>query len=148
MLFSSKNKMQAIIGSQFPKVVIPKIDEAKSSISLIVFDWRWYPNDPGNPVQLFNQALVRAVRRGVAVKAVANFGDIVKTLKAVGVQAKKLETKNLVHAKMIVIDEKLVIVGSHNITTPAFTTNYEVSTMFESEEAAKEYTNFFNNLWQ
>jgi len=140
--------MQAIIGKQFPKIIIPKIDEAKQSIKIIVFDWRWYANDPGNPVQLFNQALVRAVRRGVVVKAVANFPDIVKTLQAVGVEAKKLTTKNLVHAKMIIVDEKIVVVGSHNISVPAFTTNYEVSTMFEDEQAAKEYSQFFDSVWQ
>ena len=140
--------MQAIIGKQFPKIIIPKIDEAKQSIKIIVFDWRWYANDPGNPVQLFNQALVRAVRRGVLVKAVANFPDIVKTLQAVGVEAKKLTTKNLVHAKMIIVDEKIVVVGSHNISVPAFTTNYEVSTMFEDEQAAKEYSQFFDSVWQ
>jgi len=139
--------MQAIIGKQFPKIVIPKIDEAKKSICIVVFDWRWYPNDPGNPVQLFNQALVRAVRRGVVVKAIANFPDIVKTLEKVGVQAKKLRTENLVHAKMIIIDEKIVVVGSHNITVPAFTTNYEVSTMFEDPVSAKPYADFFQSLF-
>ena len=139
--------MQAIIGKQYPKIVIPKIDEAKKSIDIIMFDWRWYPNDPGASVQLFNQALVRAGRRGVNVRAITNFGDIVKTLEKVGVKAKKLQSKNLVHAKIIIIDESIVIIGSHNFTQNAFNMNFEISCMFENSDNAKEYLQYFNNLW-
>jgi len=139
--------MQAIIGKQYPKIVIPKIDEAKKSIDIIMFDWRWYPNDPGASVQLFNQALVRAGRRGVNVRAITNFGDIVKTLEKVGVKAKKLRSKNLVHAKIIIIDESIVIIGSHNFTQNAFNMNFEISCMFENSDNAKEYLQYFNNLW-
>jgi len=139
--------MQAIIGKQYPKIVIPKIDEAKKSIDIIMFDWRWYPNDPGASVQLFNQSLVRAGRRGVNVRAITNFGDIVKTLEKVGVKAKKLRSKNLVHAKIIIIDESIVIIGSHNFTQNAFNMNFEISCMFENSDNAKEYLQYFNNLW-
>lgn len=139
--------MEAIIGKQFPKVVIPLIENAKSSIKVVVFDWRWYPNDPANPVQLFNQAIVRAVRRGVRVEAVANSEEIINTLKSVGCQAKKLLSKNLVHAKLMVIDEKIVIIGSHNYTQSAFSMNHEISAMFGDCETAKQFLQFFDSLW-
>jgi len=139
--------MEAIIGKQFPKVVIPLIENAKSSIKVVVFDWRWYPNDPANPVQLFNQAIVRAVRRGVRVEAVANSEEIINTLKSVGCQAKKLLSKNLVHAKLMVIDEKIVIIGSHNYTQSAFSMNHEISAMFVDCETAKQFLQFFDSLW-
>ena len=140
--------MQAIIGKQFPKIIIPKIDEAKQSIKIIVFDWRWYANDPGNPVQLFNQALVRAVRRGVRVQAVVNYPTLVETLKKIGVEAKKISSTNLVHAKLIIIDDTACIVGSHNFSVPAFTTNFEVSLFCDIIEIAEELSKFFDSLWQ
>ena len=52
---------KAIIGAEFPKVLISKIDNAKTSIKIVVFDWRWYPNDMGNPCQLFNQSIVEVM---------------------------------------------------------------------------------------
>jgi phosphatidylserine/phosphatidylglycerophosphate/cardiolipin synthase-like enzyme len=140
--------MQAIIGSEFPKIVIPLIDHAKNSIKIVVFDWRWYPNSPGNPVQLFNQAIIRAVNRGVSVLAIANSSDIVDTLQSVGVKAKKLTTKNLVHAKMMIIDGQIVVVGSHNYTQNAFTMNHEISMMHDDIEAANGFIDFFKTLWQ
>lgn len=139
--------MQPIIGKQFPDIVIPKIESAKHSIKIVVFDWRWYPNEPGNPVQLFNQAIVRAVRRGVAVSAIVNNTEIVNTLKQIGCNAKKLVTKNLVHAKLMIIDEKIIVIGSHNYTQSAFTMNYEISSLYDDTETAKNFLSFFNNLF-
>ncbi len=140
--------MQAIIGKQFPKVLIPLIDNAKSSIKIVVFDWRWYPSDSANPVQLFNQSLVRASRRGVHIYAIANSSEVIAILNSVGVQAKKLVTKSLVHAKMIIIDDRIVVVGSHNYTQYAFTMNHEISALYDDENSAKGFLEFFNSLYQ
>jgi hypothetical protein len=48
------------------------IDHLVEVLLLIKFDWRWYPQNPGSPVQLFNQAIARAIKRGVIVRAIAN----------------------------------------------------------------------------
>jgi phosphatidylserine/phosphatidylglycerophosphate/cardiolipin synthase-like enzyme len=142
----STTKTQAIIGGQFPKIVIPKIDEAKISIKIVVFDWRWYPNDMGNPCQLFNQSIVRAVGRGVRVSVVTNNSDILATLKEIGATAQKLITKNLVHAKLMIIDDKILILGSHNYTQSAFTMNYEVSILLDNPDNLGDFINYFKTL--
>ena len=139
--------MQPIIGKEFPNKVIPLIDQAKTSIDIVVFDWRWYPQNPGSPVQLFNQALVRAVRRGVKVRAIANNNEIISTLKNVGVEAKKLLTPKLVHVKLMVIDGQKVILGSHNYTESAFQMNYELSVLLDQVGPDNQFLEFFNNLY-
>ena len=139
--------METIIGKEFPQKVIPRIDEAKKTIDIIVFDWRWYPQELGAPVQLFNQAIVRAVRRGVSARIIANSQDIITTLKQVGCQVKKLEFKNLVHCKLMIIDSEIFIIGSHNYTQSAFQMNLELSVLLESPDNKESILNFFNNLW-
>ena len=139
--------IETIIGRQFPTKVIPLIDNASKSIDVIVFDWRWYPQDPGASVQLFNQAIVRAVRRGVKVRVIANNAEIVNILNELGCQAKKLASKNLVHAKMMLIDAEIVIVGSHNYTQSAFQMNYELSVILDKPENISDYFSFFDNLY-
>ncbi len=139
--------METIIGNQFPKKVIPLIENARKSIDIIVFDWRWYPQDPGAQVQLFNQAIVRAVRRGVKVRAIANNDEIVRILNSVGCEAKRLLTEKLVHAKMMIIDDEIVIVGSHNYTQSAFHMNLELSVILDNLEKISDFKNFFQNLY-
>lgn len=138
--------MDVVIGVDFPKKVIPLFDIAKSEIKIIVFDWRWYPNDPSSPVQLFNQAIVRAVKRGVVVTALVNSNAIEQQLKNVGVAVKVCNTKKLMHAKMIIIDDKIVVVGSHNYTQNAFSMNHELSVILDGEFDVFPFANFFTSL--
>ena len=139
--------MQAIIGKQFPDKVIPLIENAKNSIKIVVFDWRWYPNDPANPVQLFNQAIIRAKRRGVDVKVITNINEIIKILSNEKIEAKKPLTPKLIHSKMMIIDDKILIIGSHNYTQSAFTMNHEASVVIESESELADFIKYFDNLY-
>jgi phosphatidylserine/phosphatidylglycerophosphate/cardiolipin synthase-like enzyme len=140
--------MESIIGKEFPQKVIPLIEYAKHSIKIVVFDWRWYPNDPANPVQLFNQAIIRAKRRGLKIQVIGNCDEIIKILKEQGIEAKKAMTKNLVHAKMMIFDDKDLVIGSHNFSQNAFTMNYEISTYIPDCPDVENYLRFFDSLWQ
>ena len=139
--------METIIGKEFPQKVIPLIENAKKTMDIIVFDWRWYPQDPGAQCQLFNQAIIRATRRGVTVRAIANNDEIVRILNQNGCQAKKLLTKRLVHCKIMIIDGGTVITGSHNYTESAFQMNLELSVILDGVEKIAEFSNFFTNLF-
>ena len=139
--------MESIIGKQFPAKVIPLIDNAKQSIDIVVFDWRWYADNPANPVQLFNHAIVRAVRRGVVVRAIANSNDIISVLNSVGVKAKKPATPNLIHSKIIIIDNETMVIGSHNYSQSAFTMNHEASIIIKGAENILNFNNYFSNLY-
>ena len=140
--------METIIGKEFPKKVIPLIDSAKRSINTVVFDWRWYPNDAGCPTQLFNQALVRASRRGVKIQAVVNNDSVVNILNSVGILARHVTLKNLIHAKLMIIDDSVVVIGSHNYTQNAFSVNQEISVILPIDETMRDFFNFFQSLWQ
>jgi len=139
--------METISGRQFPKKVIPLIEAAKNTLDIVVFDWRWYPFDPGASVQLFNQAIVRAIRRGVKVRAIANNDQIVAILLKEGAQAKRLTTSNLLHCKLMIFDEAKVVIGSHNYTQNAFETNFELSVALDIPAGCLDFFNFFNALW-
>jgi len=140
--------MEILIGREFYQKVVPLIEKAKNSIYIIVFDWRWYVGGLGSYIQNFNQAIVRAARRGVKVKAVVNTERIAQILRDLGIESKKASTMNLVHCKVMIIDEEIAIVGSHNYTESALTTNYEVSVMIKGRENISRLIEFFNNLYE
>ena len=146
-LKKTMTQVKVIIGKEFPERVIPLINSAVSSIDVIVFDWRWYPQDPGASVQLFNQAILRAIRRGVKIRVIANNDEIVRVLKNEGCETKRLVTKSLVHCKVMIIDKKIMITGSHNYTESAFQMNLELSVVLDDKLAIDQSLVFFNNLF-
>lgn len=139
--------MDVIVGKNFPDKVIPLIDSATQSIKVVVFDWRWYPSDVANPVQLFNQSIIRAVRRGVKVQVIVNSIDVVRFLRSQGCEVKHGVSQNLVHAKMVIFDDKHVVMGSHNYTQNAFTQNHEISVLLPDCSQAQDFIAFFNSLF-
>lgn len=140
-------KVQAIIGSEFPDKVIPLIRKAQGSISILVFDWRWYPDSPESPVQIFNQAIVQAKLRGVTIKVIANHLDIVDRLKRLKIDARKAFSKTLVHSKLMIIDETVCVLGSHNYTASAFNKNFECSVIITGQEEVAPFLNYFNKIF-
>lgn len=138
---------ETIIGAEYPEKVGKLVDTAKHSIDILMFDWRWYKNDPFHPLQIFNQKLVRAVRRGVKIRVITNFAELVDTLNTLGFYAKTWPQKNLLHAKLIIIDREIIIQGSHNLTGNAFCSNIEISHITQNETSAKTFTDYFENIW-
>jgi len=139
--------IQSIIGHEFADAVFPLIGAAKSSIDIIAYDWRWYPKDPGNLVQLFTTLLIKKAKLGVNVRAVLNYGGIVYLLRQNGIAARQKRFSKFLHAKLILIDDDITIIGSHNLTLSAFLHNQECSVVIYDKELNLTFKKFFETLW-
>jgi len=137
----------AIIAQQYPRVVIPLIEQAEESIRAVVFDWRVYPTQPGHAVTLFNQAIARAVKRGVDVRVLVANDGVAQQLRAHGLNVRRLHSKKLLHTKMIILDDTRVVIGSHNFTQSAFTLNEEASVLVEMPQKDNSFAKYFDALW-
>ena len=139
--------METIIGKEFPNKVIPLIQKAKISIEIIVYDWRWYPNEPGINIQKFNNEIINAAKRNITVRVIAEPEKTRQILNQNRVEAKKLISKKTIHTKLMLIDKEITIIGSHNYTKNAFNLNEEVSIITDDKETIDRLKKYFNNLW-
>ncbi len=137
----------AIIAQDFPRVVIPVIENAKESISIIIFDWRWYPSIQGSQVSKFNRAICEAVKRGVVVRCLVNNRDVEGRLLSAGCQARLLHSKKLLHTKMLLVDDVKLVIGSHNYTQSAFSANEEASVLVTMPDRDNNFVKYFTALW-
>ena len=139
--------MNLIVGKEYSKKVIPLIEQAKSSIFIVVYDWRWYPDQVGSAIQKFNNAILISARKKKKVKVITNRPYINTILSTLGIEVRKVNTKRTLHTKLMIIDGKIAILGSHNYTMNAFTINHEISLILQDEEIVKRLVLYFNNLW-
>lgn len=137
-------KIEIAISREFPQKVIPLIERAKKSIAIIVYDWLWYPDQIGANIQLFNNAIIRANNRGIEVRVCVNKRLIAEILRRAGVQVKRLQSSKSLHVKLMIIDNEITIIGSHNYTKNAFNINYEASVILRDEETARKFKEYFN----
>ena len=138
---------QIIIGKEFVNKVVPLIERAKESIKIIVFDWRLYQHDPSNPVSKLVLALKGAIERGVRVQVLLS-NDLVRAqLSTLGFECKRLYSDKLVHAKIMLIDDRVAVIGSHNYTQNAFQMNLEVSVALDLYTRDNDLKEYFDHIW-
>ncbi len=88
-----------------------------------------------------------ANRKGVEVKAVVQKSLITEILRRENVKVRKIQSGRVLHTKLMIIDDKIAILGSHNYTMNAFNINYEVSVILYDLEIVKELKGYFTNFF-
>jgi len=142
------NEPTIIIGKEFADKVIPLISRARKSIDIIVFDWKWYPDQIGSAIQRFNNAIIDARNRGKKVRVITNKQYTVNTLSNNKINAQQWTSKKNLHTKLMIIDNEIIIIGSHNYTMNAFALNHEVSIIIQNTILTERLEKYFENLWQ
>jgi len=151
-------KIQSCIGSDYSVQVTPLLQNAQQTIDVIMYEWKWYTHELAGGVEKFNLAFQGAARRGVKVRVLLNIESMghaitkintrtAQFLKLAGVDVKFGQIGVATHAKMLIIDQKIMILGSHNVSKGSFSKNQEASIIVEGGEAIRPYIDYFTLLW-
>lgn len=135
------------VGVEYAIELVKDLRAAKESILIFAYAWRWYTNDVTSPMQQINTELVMAVNRGVDVRVICNGAALSSMLNARGLRAKPVERAKIMHSKGILIDQKLLYIGSHNLTKRATTENYEMSIIIQEPSVILSFMTCFETMW-
>jgi len=152
-------KVYPLIGGYYFDELIKSIDEAKTSIFVIQYQWKWTSHQQNSKVQKLGAGIYNAKNRGVNVSVILNRESPIRSLTKInrvtsenlikfGCDVRMIKTVSILHTKMWVIDGQYIFIGSHNISGRALSINEEVSVKIESKLMAKYMLIYFNNLWQ
>ena len=137
---------KVIIGREYPEVITPLIEQCQHSLDILVFDWRWYANEPNSTIQKLNLAIVDANRRGVKVRALVNNNIMPTILHLQGLQVRRVGTKSMMHIKLLIFDNQKMVIGSHNLSKNAFLFNHEISMLTDDLTEIARCKNYFEML--
>lgn len=127
-------------------VIQAELFKASRSIKIVV---AWFTND------LLFQPLLMKLQVGVSVEIILNKDDIndsasneidFKEFVRLGGILRWNETKQLLHDKFCIIDERVVITGSYNWTNKAEYNNEIITLFIDEEETSSFYLKIFNQL--
>jgi len=137
----------SIIGKDIAKIATKHIINASKSIDIIVYDWRLYPNEIGLNIQQFTLAIIQKAKNGVPVRALIPHADIVQELNKHSIKAKLHNQSKILHTKLMIIDNNIVIIGSHNYTKNAFNINHELSLLIDNEPISDTLVEYFEAMY-
>lgn len=131
----------------YGKRLAAEIFSASKSVDVCMYVWRFYENDPQAYVQQVYIALLRATARGVRVRVLTHFPEVAARMRMDGINAITVPATRTLHAKMFILDSRIVGLGSHNMTKRSLERNHESSTLIEEPQAVANAEQYFNSLW-
>ena len=131
--------------------VFELIDSADKSIHLVMFEIKYYDKYPDSEVNQLVEKLIKKNSEGVEVKIIVDqfLTDkrAVEILQKTGVDIKWDSTKLTTHNKLMIIDGRVVLIGSTNWSYYSFSKNHESNVIFHDEESAKKFEQYFERVW-
>jgi phosphatidylserine/phosphatidylglycerophosphate/cardiolipin synthase-like enzyme len=149
-------EVKLLLDGDYYTALLNGIDRAREEISLSVYLFRTIENAKGYP-EVVLKSLAAAVRRGVRVEAILerdqDAGDISRNnaetaerLRQGGIRVCLDAPNRKTHTKLVVIDRRYVLIGSHNLTQSALKYNHEASAWIDSAPLAEEALSYMKSL--
>jgi len=150
-----------LVNDAYVEATKAAIEAATTSVSLMVFLGTASDGEAGQaPLPLVEALEAAANRPGIKVNVILDQDDdgkpyksalinraLAKRLQASAVQVKYDTKETLLHSKVLVVDRKVCVVGSHNWTRTSLTRTHELSVLLESAVVAGEFQDRFDALW-
>jgi phosphatidylserine/phosphatidylglycerophosphate/cardiolipin synthase-like enzyme len=149
--------VQLVTDVQYFEVAKKLIQEAKHSVQVMMFEMGYYDKYPNTPSNLLIKELMNATKRGVKVEVILEVKEgedrtakrnrhTGKILSEGGVEVIYDPLSKTTHAKLMVVDGQLSLLGSTNWTYYALTSNHEASVLIRSQELARAIIDYFNRV--
>ncbi|WP_242926768.1 phospholipase D-like domain-containing protein [Pontibacter vulgaris] len=131
-------------GEDCLNAIISAIDAATRTIKICVFT---ISDDR------ITEAIMRAHQRGISIKIITDndklhdLGSDVIEMAAQGLEIWVDKTRNHMHHKFAIFDEKRVLTGSYNWTRSAALYNHENILITDNASIVQDYSREFDKLW-
>jgi cardiolipin synthase len=153
-------EVKPLIKKEYYPEVLDIIRTAEKSIYLVMYGIQLKGRDEKDLVNTLLEELIEAKLRGVRVKVILETSgkeewgeyiteineEVMRMLRNEGIQIYLDDEKITTHAKVLVVDEQVTILGSHNWTFAAFKRNNESSVKITSRPVARNYISYFYSI--
>jgi phosphatidylserine/phosphatidylglycerophosphate/cardiolipin synthase-like enzyme len=134
------------------------IGEADEQVHVIMYLMKCYPSDTMNGVSQLQRALIAANNRGVDVRVILEQSDYNSSLNAtnessyvyldsMGIEVRFDPLQVTTHAKLVIVDSRIAVVGSSNWSRAALEENNEMNVRIQDTAAVSAMESYFQDLW-
>lgn len=143
---------------EYAQAVRKLIQGANHTLRIMLYQARYYPEYPDTITNFFIDDLIAARQRGVDVKILVDTGvwnpntkneyilDYVDRLTTAGVEIWQDAENDVSHQKVMIVDDDITLVASHNWTYFSVANNNEVAVIVYSQPLNKWFKGYFRDL--
>jgi phosphatidylserine/phosphatidylglycerophosphate/cardiolipin synthase-like enzyme len=140
---------------QYFREVPNYINQARKTVDVAMYLLKYYNDESQNPANNLLHSIANAAKRNVHARALVYEDTLKMSPEAIeflsdnGAEVRVVKDRKL-HEKTILIDDKILVVGSHNITKAAAQYNYEASVALRilNDHLVKKIKRHFDEIWK
>ena len=154
------DEVKPLIKKEYYPEVLDLIKTAEKSIYLVMYGIQLKGRNEQDMINTLLEELIKAKKRGVKVQVILETSgkeewgeyvtgineEVMRILRNEGIQIYLDDKKITTHAKVLVVDEEVTVLGSHNWTFAAFKRNNESSVKIKSRPVAQKYISYFHSI--
>lgn len=153
---TSKRNLSVLKNEDYFPALLSKIRGAEKSIDLAMFVFKTTDSAKNRPSMVVSE-LQAAADRGIKIRVFleksgydnklnATNQQTAEQLRKHGIEITFDSAKTTTHTKLIIIDRRYSLVGSHNFTHAALKYNNELSLLIDDQELADRLTNYMESI--
>lgn len=146
------DQIQPVTDQQYFNTINDLLKSANRSVHIVMFEIKRYEDYPNSSMNSIIKNLIDLRKNGVDVKIIADEylteKSTVDYLKSNGIDIKFESPDRTTHDKLIIIDGKIVVVGSTNWSYYAIEKNREANVIVYSEDVASQFEKYFEEVWE
>ena len=128
-----------------------ELERAQQSIHIVAFEMKYYEDYQDSNQNRIVEALVDAHERGVDVRIIVDEyskeNNAYEFLREKGILIRYDSEAVTTHSKLIIIDGKIVILGSTNFSYYGLEKNHEANILVDAKNVAEYFEGYFEELW-
>ena len=152
-------KMQILSGDGWGPWMMKTLQKAEKSVFMSIYMVSPHWRVPNRFKLDLLATLQGCAERGLTCRAIIASPKTIKTRDAYNAEAarellqagwkvKMMEGARLLHEKFMLVDNRIAVIGSHNLSKASLTSNHDTSIAIESEALAKEVHTLFWERWR
>ena len=145
-----EDQIRLVTDRDYYPAVTGLINSANASVRMMMYDMRFYFSYPKSSVNRVVEGMEAALGRGVDVKIItsrkATVRDVLVTIDARNMSI-RYDANTTSGANFIIIDSKIVIIGSSHLEHYSFEANREANVIIYSEPLARRMEAYFEKAW-
>ncbi len=149
--------VKVVLDREYFQITRALLRDAEKSIRVMMFEASFYREHPRSPSNILIGELISARKRGIKVEVILEASDrgdraternraTGEMLSREGIEVTYDPLFVTTHAKLIIIDGRICLLGSTNWTYHSLTSNHEVGVLIESEEVARTLGHYFDRV--
>ena len=152
----SSEAQKLLLDREYYPALLSHIEGARQEIVLVAFLFKATDSRSNRPAAVIRK-LIEARHRGVRVEVVlekSGYDDelneenrkVADHLQRNNIAVRFDSAKKTTHAKLVIIDQRFILLGSHNLTHSALAANHEVSMLIDNHRMATELLSYIKKL--